>query len=344
MAELQLLRGTTSKTIAVRITGGAPATAVTGLSGTSVTGMYYREGATNAIALNIVTTGVLGTFSTGAFVEIFTSMSTGIYMLGLVNASLSTTATTGTVEYFITASAGTNPVDFKIHLTELDLQNGANAALTSLPTATAGGLLGLPLNGLQIPSNAAGSTSGMAVVGLQIPTASAGITSGLPVVGIQIPTATFGAMGALPEVGRQIPSASAGVTGGLIQLGTQIPTNAFGVTGGLIVLGTQIPTASFGSTTGLITSTTYVGISAITTAAANSIADFFLDRDMSVGTDSGSAAVRTVRQALRPLRNKVLVSTGGTITVFKEDDVSTSWTGVVSTNTAAVQIVGVDPA
>src|SRR6516164_5818332 len=46
-------------------------------------------------------------------------------------------------------------------------------------------------------------------------------------------------------------------------------------------------------------------------------ADALLNRDMSVGTDSGSPSVRTVRQALRFLRNKWAIS-AGTLTVYKE--------------------------
>jgi hypothetical protein len=64
------------------------------------------------------------------------------------------------------------------------------------------------------------------------------------------------------------------------------------------------------------------------------IADAVLDRDMSVGTDSGSATVRTVRQALRALRNRFVVS-GGTVTVYKEDDSTPSHTAAV-TGTPAV--------
>lgn len=71
-----------------------------------------------------------------------------------------------------------------------------------------------------------------------------------------------------------------------------------------------------------------------------SIADAFLDRDMATGTDSGSTTVRTPRQALRALRNKVSVA-AGTATVTKEDDATASWTAAV-TGTPAV--TSVDPA
>jgi hypothetical protein len=77
--------------------------------------------------------------------------------------------------------------------------------------------------------------------------------------------------------------------------------------------------------------------------AAIAIADALLDRDMSAGTDSGTATIRTVRQALRFLRNKWSLS-GTTLTVTKENDSTTSWTAVVTNDAAAEPIIGNDPA
>jgi hypothetical protein len=82
---------------------------------------------------------------------------------------------------------------------------------------------------------------------------------------------------------------------------------------------------------------------ALTSGERNSTADAFLNRDMSTGTDSGSPSVRTVRQALRFLRNKWSISTG-TLTVTKEDDSTASWTATVTTDPAAEPIVSNDPA
>jgi hypothetical protein len=73
------------------------------------------------------------------------------------------------------------------------------------------------------------------------------------------------------------------------------------------------------------------------------LADRLLDRDMSTGTDSGTTTIRTVRQALRALRNK-WTNSGGTYTVYKEDDSTTSWSGTLSTDAAAVPVIGNDPA
>lgn len=82
---------------------------------------------------------------------------------------------------------------------------------------------------------------------------------------------------------------------------------------------------------------------ALTSGERNSVADALLDRDMSTGTDSGSTTVRTVRQALRFLRNKWSITTG-TLTVTKEDDSTASWTAAVTTDAAADPIISNDPA
>jgi len=86
-------------------------------------------------------------------------------------------------------------------------------------------------------------------------------------------------------------------------------------------------------------------ITAAATAAdfGSEVADAVLNRDMATGTDSGSTTVRTVRQALRVLRNKAAVS-AGTLTVYKEDDSTSSWTAAVTTDASASPITAVDPA
>jgi hypothetical protein len=75
----------------------------------------------------------------------------------------------------------------------------------------------------------------------------------------------------------------------------------------------------------------------------NTIVDDLLARDIGSGSGAGSLNERTVRSALRKLRNKDSVS-AGTGTVTKEDDATTAFTYAVTTNAAADPIVGIDPA
>lgn len=100
-----------------------------------------------------------------------------------------------------------------------------------------------------------------------------------------------------------------------------------------------------GNVVGSVGSVASAGITdtSLAVSAQNTIADAVLDRNMASGVDSGTntTAVRTPRQALRALRNKVTVS-GGVATVTKEDDTTTSWTAGVTT-TAGNPVSGVDP-
>lgn len=69
------------------------------------------------------------------------------------------------------------------------------------------------------------------------------------------------------------------------------------------------------------------------------LADAILDRNIGGGSDGG----RTVQDALRTLRNKVVIDpTNGTITVYEEDDSTVAWTGNITTG-ARDAINAVDP-
>jgi hypothetical protein len=76
----------------------------------------------------------------------------------------------------------------------------------------------------------------------------------------------------------------------------------------------------------------------IPTATQN--ADALLKRDMSAVTEGSG---RTPLQALRFLRNKWSIA-GGTLTVTKEDDSTSSWTAAVAGTAGADPITSVDPA
>jgi hypothetical protein len=88
-----------------------------------------------------------------------------------------------------------------------------------------------------------------------------------------------------------------------------------------------------------------VTAAALATDAVSEIADGLLDRNMATGADSGtdSTAVRTPRQALRALRNKVTLNpTSGAMVVYKEDDAATSWTSTATTQSRD-PIISSDP-
>lgn len=104
-------------------------------------------------------------------------------------------------------------------------------------------------------------------------------------------------------------------------------------------------TGNVGGSVAVVTALAVGAIVSGANAAAelNAIADALLDRNMATGSDNGtnSTAVRTVRQALRRLRNKESIA-AGTGTVTKEDDATLSWT-YAATTTAGDPISAVDP-
>jgi hypothetical protein len=120
-----------------------------------------------------------------------------------------------------------------------------------------------------------------------------------------------------------------------------------GGVGGNITGGVAYVSGSVGSiNTGGITMSSFqnnsISAAALASDAVIEIADGLLDRDMALGVDSGSASARTVRQALRPLRNKWTIASG-TYQVTKEDDLTVSWSSVVTGTAGVNPVTGSDP-
>jgi len=74
----------------------------------------------------------------------------------------------------------------------------------------------------------------------------------------------------------------------------------------------------------------------------NAMADEMLARDLGSGQNSGAAEERTVRSALRALRNKVNVGSSQMV-VKKEDDTTDAWTASVTTTAVSSNVSGIDP-
>lgn len=103
-------------------------------------------------------------------------------------------------------------------------------------------------------------------------------------------------------------------------------TLTFGLTGNI----TGNLSGSVGSVTGSTGSVTNT----------DAIADAVLNRDFAAVADTNT---RSALNALRFLRNKWDVA-GVTLTVFLEDDSTPAWTAAISTDAAAIPIIGSDPA
>jgi hypothetical protein len=74
----------------------------------------------------------------------------------------------------------------------------------------------------------------------------------------------------------------------------------------------------------------------------NDYADAYLARDLGSGSNAGVSEERTVRSALRFLRNKWTII-AGVLTVYKENDSTASHTSALTTNAAAEAVTTSDP-
>jgi hypothetical protein len=85
-----------------------------------------------------------------------------------------------------------------------------------------------------------------------------------------------------------------------------------------------------------------IGASELAADAVAEIALGVLNQPLAT-SDADALNARTVRSALRALRNKSTIA-AGTLTVTKEDDAASAWTAAITTDAAAEPITVVDPA
>lgn len=273
---------------------------------------YCRGGAART-AITLVTQTVTGAFSSGGFVEIDATNMPGLYRLDVPDAALATGVDLVTISFVSTSN-------YTVHIQY-------NISTEVIATGDAYARLGAPA-GASVSADVAAAKVDTAAIKVKtdfLPSATAGATGGVFIAGTNAATAITTAL-------------TANITG-------NVTGNLSGTVGSVTGAVGSVTGNVGGNVTGSIGSVASAGIAAasLATAAKQDIADFVLDRSLSAGTDSGtdSTATRTVRQALRVLRNKAGIA-ASVLTVTKEDDTTTSWTAAVTT-TAGNPISDVNP-
>lgn len=135
-----------------------------------------------------------------------------------------------------------------------------------------------------------------------------------------IPSAATNASAVRTELATELARVDAAVSTRLATVSYTAPLDAAGVRGAVGLASADLDTQ----------------IAALPTAAEN--ADGVLARNLAGGSDGG----RTVKDALRSLRNKTSIS-AGTLTVCEEDDSTPAWTATVTT-TPGDPLSAIDPA
>lgn len=176
--------------------------------------------------------------------------------------------------------------------------------------------------------------------------AGATVDTTLPQLGVRVVNIAAAAVSSTSaQIGANLISiAGAAVDTTAAQLGVRlVNVGASAVNSASAQLGVNVVAIAVGAVTSTAFTTDAIGSTQLASTAVIKISDGMLDRDMSLGADNGSTTVRTVRQALRFLRNKWSIA-AGTLTICKEDDTATSWTAAVTTDSTALPIVTNDPA
>jgi hypothetical protein len=143
---------------------------------------------------------------------------------------------------------------------------------------------------------------------------------------------------ASPAATGDIPSAATVASAVRTELGTELGRIDVATSTRLATAWYTAPLDAAGtrSAVGLASANLDTQLGALPTAAEN--ADAMLGRNLAGGSDGG----RTVKDALRSLRNKTSIS-AGTLTVCQEDDSTTAWTAAVTT-TPGDPLSAIDPA
>lgn len=354
MSDYELVVGSSSQRIPVTLNDSSSTTGggLTGLAfnTASLVCYYWREDEANANATAVtLATATRGTWATGGFVEKDATNMPGEYEFSIPNAALASGAKWVKIKF--KGAANLAPRTILIRLMSVNIDDAVRGGMTALPNANAEAAGGLYTRGTgagQIRQDANGRIDANAKAWIDGTIPAVNVT-GVPLVDDKY---LLGTIYSTP--------ATAGIQDINVKNMNNVaatPITTIKAVQGLAVDGVvttlsnlpSIPAnwlTAAGIASGAFTNAKFaasaIDAAALATDAAQEIADALLDRDMSTGTDSGSPSVRTVRQALRMLRNKASIS-AGTLTVTKEDDATASWTAAVTT-AAGNPISAIDPA
>lgn len=184
MAKLTVKAGSTSRIEHVFILDSTSTTGAgkTGLTNASVTAFYFRPGDTSTASRSItLSSGTLGTFSSGGFKEVSATDLPGVYEFGVPNAVFAASANHGIV---MIKGSGIAPVLLEYDLVSYDPLDTVRLGLTAIPNVASGSTGAIITSGtgtaqLNVTSgNVAGSVASVASGGIASTSfASGAITS-----------------------------------------------------------------------------------------------------------------------------------------------------------------------
>lgn len=324
-------RNSTSQSIDIFIQNSSSTT------GAGLTGLVFNSagltcvqrvnnGTAAAVTLATLASGTAA-YSSGGFVAASATLMAGVYRFDIPNTLLTTA---GALILYFSGATNMAPVVVEILVTEFDIYDVVRGGLTAIPNVAQGTIGSLPT----------GNAAGAVTVATNNDKTGYSLTQAFPT---NFSTLAITAGGAT-TVGTNNDKTGYSLSG----------TQTFNVTGNITgnlsgsvgSIGTGgITTASFaaGAINAAAVATGAIDADAIAADATAEIADAILARNLdSSGNEASTISNgRTVRNALRILRNKVDASTGTQVDVYNEADTTVIWSQPITTSVSADPIVKV---
>jgi hypothetical protein len=314
-------RNSTSQSIDIFIQNSSSTTGagLTGLVFNSA-GLTCVQRVNNGTAATVtLATLVSGTsaYSSGGFITASATLMAGVYRFDIPNTLLTTA---GALILYFSGATNMAPVVVEILVTEFDIYDVVRGGLTAIPNqaqGTAGSLPTADATGrVTVATNA--DKTGYALSGTQAFNVTGNITGNLS--------------GSVGSVTGNVSGSVGSVTG-----------NVTGSVGSIASGGITTGSFAAGAINAAAVAAGAIDADALATDAVEEIADGILKRnlDSSGNEASTTSSGRTVRNALRILRNKVDASSGTQVDVYNEADTSVIWSQAITTSVSADPIVKV---
>jgi hypothetical protein len=297
-------------------------------TGAGLTGLVFNTASLTAdycvergarVNIPLVTQTATGAYSSGGFVAVDGTNMPGLYRFDIPNAVF---ATAGTDKAVVMLKGATNmaPVLLEYQIVAFNPDDAVRLGLTAIPNVAIGTTGSIALGNATGAVTVADKT-GYSLSGTQAFNVTGNITGNL--------SGSVGSVtGSVGSVTGSVGSVTGNVTGSVGSIAT----------GG-------ITTASFaaGAINAAAIATDAIGSDKLAATATAEIADAILARnlDSSGNEASTTSSGRTVRNALRILRNKVDASSGTQVDVYNEADTSVIWSQAITTSVSADPIVKV---
>jgi len=316
---------------------GAGLTGLTYLSAGLTLTYVVERGTAGSLALANLTSASVA-WATGGFVAVDASLMPGLYRLDIPNVVF---ATADKAVVMLKGAANMVPVVLEYQIVGFNPDDAVRLGLTALPSAAAGAAGGLPTGNASGQVTVAGTATGAitstsfaagaidaSAIATDAITSAELSTSAVQEIADSVLSRKLNMAGSISDVSvTSISSATftgnnTYVAGDTVQFLTSAPAS-FTVGTKYYVISTSLTATTFQLSASL-------GGTAITTASTGAFTVVPIDD-------------RTVRSALRYMRNKVAANTA-TMTVYTEDDTTTAWTSTITADASAAPITISDPA